>query len=378
MMEGGALYHTTELRRANRNRVFRAIYRAPQGVTKQELANALSMSQPTLIQNLKELTELGLVDGSAVGDSSGGRKPRLLTADPRARWAVGVEISSRHLRLVAVDLRLEELRFRTVDRPFRAGEEYARFLARTVEDFIAGTGLDRKNCLGVGVTVPGIVEDGQKTVADAPTLGVRRMNGSDLVGAIPYPVCLVNDANAGGHAESWGRTDGGPLAYLSLGRGVGGAVLLPGGAYLGATGRSGEFGHMCIHPGGAQCGCGRRGCLEAYCSTARLSDDLDMTLEEFFRGVDRGETELKRRWDAYLDDLSLGLSNIRAALDCPIVLGGKLSPYLTDARLVALEMRLVALDPEERPPGLSVCRYHDRANGVGAAAFLIDKFLQEL
>lgn len=377
-MSESTLYRTTELRRANRNRVFRALYRAPQGVTKQELAYALSMSLPTLTQNLRELTELGLVDSSAVGDSSGGRKPHLLTAAPRARWAVGVEISSRHLRLVAVDLRLEEIRFQVVDRPFRAGQEYARFLARTVEDFMTGTGLDRENCLGVGVTVPGIVEDGQKTIAAAPTLGVRRMDAPDLVGEIPYPVYLVNDANAGGHAESWGRTDGGPLAYLSLGRGVGGAVLLSGVAYLGVTGRSGEFGHMCIHPGGARCGCGRRGCLEAYCSTARLSDDLDLTLEEFFRGVDRGEADLKRRWETYLDDLAVGVGNIHAALDCPIVLGGKLSQYLTGERLAAVEARVAALDPEGGAPYLSICRYHDRANGVGAALYFIDKFIQEL
>lgn len=166
------------------------------------------------------------------------------------------------------------------------------------------------------------------------------------------------------------------MAYLSLGRGVGGAVLFSGGAYLGVSGRSGEFGHMCIHPDGELCACGRRGCLEAYCSTARISDDLDMTLEDFFRSVEE-DLGNSRLWRRYLDDLALGIVNIHMALDCAIVLGGKLSEYLTDERLEELETRLGERDPVYREaPYLSICRYHDRANGVGAALYFIDRFLQ--
>lgn len=377
MMENIAI-STAEMRLANRNRVFRALYRTPGGVTKRELAYELHMSVPTLNQNLRELDGMGLIDSGDRKLTTGGRRPRLLTAAPQARWAVGVELTARYLRLVAVDLLLEELHFRTVDLPFRQNGEYARALAETVEEFIGSTGLDREKLLGVGVAVPGIVEEDGARLAAAPTLGVQTMEAGDLVGRISYPVHLVNDANAGGSAESWGRQDGAPMAYLSLGRGVGGAVLFSGGAYLGLSGRSGEFGHMCIHPDGELCACGRRGCLEAYCSTARISDDLDMTLEDFFRSVeeDRGNS---RRWRRYLDDLALGIGNIHMALDCAIVLGGKLSEYLTGERLEDLETRLGERDPGYREaPYLSICRYHDRANGVGAALYFIDRFLQSV
>lgn len=374
---GNIATSTAEMRLANRNRVFRALYRTPGGVTKRELAYELHMSVPTLNQNLRELDGMGLIDSGDRKLTTGGRRPRLLTAAPQARWAVGVELTARYLRLVAVDLLLEELRFRTVDLPFRQNGEYARALAETVEEFIGSTGLDREKLLGVGVAVPGIVEEDGARLAAAPTLGVQTMEAGDLVGRISYPVHLVNDANAGGSAESWGRQDGAPMAYLSLGRGVGGAVLFSGGAYLGLSGRSGEFGHMCIHPDGELCACGRRGCLEAYCSTARISDELDMSLEEFFRSVEKEDPGCCRRWGRYLDDLALGIGNIHMALDCAIVLGGKLSEYLTGERLEALEARLGERDPGYREaPYLSICRYHDRANGVGAALYFIDRFLQ--
>ena len=91
-------HSTVELRKMNRNRVFRALYHTTQPLTKQDLAYQLSMSLPTLTQNLSELMAMGLVDNSETAGSSGGRKPRILSVVPGARWALGVEISSRHIR----------------------------------------------------------------------------------------------------------------------------------------------------------------------------------------------------------------------------------------------------------------------------------------
>ncbi|HIR85132.1 MAG TPA: ROK family transcriptional regulator [Candidatus Galloscillospira excrementavium] len=377
-MKNVILHSTIEVRRANRNRVFRYLYEATEPVTKQDLAYAPSMSLPTLTQNLNELLEEGLIDNSETADSSGGRKPRILTVVPGARYAVGVELSSNHIRLVALDLQVREVGFRVVQRPFRADREYADRLARTIEAFLDETGVPREKLLGVGITVPGIVDGDQASLTGAYTLGIRQLDIGALVSAIPYPVHLVNDANAGGFAECWGRTGVEHMAYLSLSRGVGGAILVSWVVYLGNSGRSGEFGHMCVHPGGAPCSCGRRGCLEAYCSTARLSDDLGLTLEQFFGRVSAGDPSCTGLWESYLDDLAIGICNIHTALDCGIVLGGKLSVFLAE-RFDAIGRRLSDLDSAYREsPYLSVCRYHDRSNSIGAALCFIHKFVDQI
>ena len=372
-------HSTTELRKLNRNRVFHYLYHAAQPLTKQELAYSLSISLPTLTQNLAELMIMGLVDNSEVADSSGGRKPRILSIVPRARWAMGVEISSRHIRLVALDLQVHELGFRVIDLPFHTGEEYSVRLSQTIEYFIDELELDREKLLGVGISIPGIVDNDQRHVTTAPTLGVRRLDVHSIAEHIPYPVYLVNDANAGGFAECWSRPGGVQhMAYLSVSQGVGGAILTSGTAYLGTNGRSGEFGHMCIHPGGAPCSCGRRGCLEAYCSTARLSDDLSIPLESFFQELSQGNAAYSAIWDRYLDDLAVGITNIYAALDCQIVLGGKLSRFM-DENFAALDKRLGQLDPTyQENPYLSICRYYDHSNSVGAALYFVDQFIRKI
>ncbi len=371
-------HSTADLRLINRNRVYRYLYSATVPVTKQDLAQTLSMSLPTLTQNLSELLAMGLIDNSEIADSTGGRKPRIISVVPEARTAVGVEISTGHIRLVALDLQVRELGFKVVRRPFQADDAYALGLAGTIESFIDEVGLNRENFLGVGVTIPGIVDGGQEVITTAPTLGVNTLDAKGLVRHIPYPVHLVNDANAGGFAEWWDRTGVDHMAYLSLSRGVGGAILINGVAYLGVNARSGEFGHMCIHPGGAQCSCGRRGCLEAYCSTARLSDDLGISLEQFFAGLAQGNADFARLWDAYLDDLAIGVGNIHTNLDCGIVLGGKLSQFLT-GHFAAIDDRLRRMDPNyQEAPYLSICRYHDRSNGIGAALYFVDRFIKQI
>ena len=77
---------TVEVRKQNRNRVYRHLITLWEPVTKQELAFRLSMSLPTLSQNLNELAEMGLIDRSATTDSTGGRRPRLIAPLPNARF----------------------------------------------------------------------------------------------------------------------------------------------------------------------------------------------------------------------------------------------------------------------------------------------------
>ena len=89
---------------------------------------------------------------------------------------------------------------------------------------------------------------------------------------------------------------------------MGGAFLVGGQLYDGVSHRAAEFGHLCLHPGGRRCECGRQGCLEAYCSAARLSDDLGITLEEFFQRLEEGEPSCQELWKSYLEDLATAVS----------------------------------------------------------------------
>ncbi len=97
---------------------------------------------------------------------------------------------------------------------------------------------------------------------------------ADLGERLGLPVTLVNDAQCGLVGE-WVAGAGQDVRFLFgvwLGTGVGAGLVLDGRPYAGAGGGSGEFGHVVVRPDGARCGCGRRGCIEAYAGRRMMTE----------------------------------------------------------------------------------------------------------
>lgn len=130
---------------------------------------------------------------------------------------------------------------------------------------------ERPSAAGIGI--PGPVNDG--VVARPPNLHNwpdEVSFGSLLRNTLDMPVAVGNDANVGALGEWVAGAGRGSRFMLGvwMGTGVGGGLVLEGRPYTGAFGGAGEFGHMVVHHGGAQCGCGRRGCIEAYAGRASM------------------------------------------------------------------------------------------------------------
>lgn len=130
---------------------------------------------------------------------------------------------------------------------------------------------------GVGVAAAGFIDAGRSTVLYAPNLNWRneplQRRISEKVGR---EVVIENDANAAGWAEFrfGAASQYGSMMMLTLGTGVGGAVVADGKLMRGGFGIGGELGHLTVVDGGHQCGCGRLGCVEQYSSGTALLREL--------------------------------------------------------------------------------------------------------
>ena len=309
---------TTQLHHVTvKSKIYRTLHEAKGFCSRQTLAEVCGVSLPTLYRNLDELMEEGLVRFSGEEQSTGGRKAKGLAIVPDARFSVGVSVNEKTLRLVAADLRMQEIAYRLL--PFDVYaclEGRAPKVAAELEDFLNSYHLDRTRLLGVCVTIPGLVSEEESRVYFAPALGAQDFPLRDLLGEIPYPLKVDNDASASGHGECFARRSGESMAYLSLENGVGGAVILGGIPYTGKHSRSGEFGHICVEPGGLRCGCGRQGCLEAYCSARRIEQSLGVSPEDFFRGAAEHEPEYEQLLYDMLRHLAVAINNIYLVLNC--------------------------------------------------------------
>lgn len=130
-----------------------------------------------------------------------------------------------------------------------------------------------KDIKSVGIGCPGVCDDANGILKYTVNLPFKDTPIAEIFSKfISSPVHLANDANCAALGEV---VAGGAKGYknsitLTLGTGVGGGIIMNGKIYTGFNHAAGEVGHIVIHADGEQCGCGRRGCFEAYASATAL------------------------------------------------------------------------------------------------------------
>jgi len=189
----------------------------------------------------------------------------------KAGFVVGLDLGGTKILSVCLDAALG-----VVGRDYRetqAEDGPEAVMARMVESALAAAA--GRELRGIGVSAPGPLDVGRGVVTEAPNLPgwIDIPLGQRIHDLAGVPTWIENDANAGAVAEHRVGAGRGSrhMVLVAIGTGVGGGLILDGRLYRGATGGAGEVGHMIVDPGGAICGCGRAGCLEAVASGRALN-----------------------------------------------------------------------------------------------------------
>ena len=367
----------TERRRLTRNRMYRLIYDAEIGISKQQIANEMECSMPTVHQNIAELLEANLIKQGEFQPSSGGRPAIGYVINSELKIAIGVSLSTRHIRFLAVDMKLRENASDKVSAEYESLEKSGKQIADKLEKFIDKSGIDRKKILGVGITMPAVIDNTKGVIVVSPTLNIKNASLDILTKHISYPVFVENDGTCAGAAEAFGSKES-DFAYLFMEYGIGGAIYANGQLIKGQNGRSAEFGHICVHPGGLKCSCGKKGCLEAYCGALRYTKDLGITAEEFFAELENGNEDYKKLWNDVLNHLTIGINNIRMMFDSKVILGGFVSEYL-EPYLPKLKAYVASKNTfEEDGSYISLGKFYKKGGMMGGASYFIKKYIEEL
>lgn len=145
-------------------------------------------------------------------------------------------------------------------------------------------GLAPGGVTAVGVAVAGVLDHAEAVITESPNfpswqnfaLGARLQA---RLGALVY---LENDANAAIFGEALAGVGQGVSSCigLTLGTGVGGAIILGGEIYRGERGMAGELGHLTVNPAGRACNCGNHGCLERYAGALGIAETMRATRQD--------------------------------------------------------------------------------------------------
>ena len=355
------------------------------GLSRADLAVAVGLTKSTVSGLVRELVSEGwLVEREVVATGDLGRRPTPLFIDPARLLLLGAEVGVESVRVVATSL-TGEIQACSVANygASRSAKACLASLAATLLKLRRQLAAEQQ-ILGIGIGLPGGVNEARGVLHFAPNLGWRdvpfgdmlaeKLQGSPLDGV---PLFLQNEADVAalGEMEFNPSPASDPLLYVSINQGLGAGVIVGDRLLTGSRGFAGEVGHMVLQLNGPRCSCGRRGCAEALIATRAMlhgsGDNAALRSLGEVRAhlVDEDAETLKAVASAgrYLGVL---LQNLATAYDpASIVLGGSVvelgEPFLKPALDTLLDYATAANLP---PPSVRISRFGANAVAAGAAA----------
>ncbi|MGN1421809.1 MAG: ROK family protein [Oscillospiraceae bacterium] len=309
-------------------------------------------------------------------------------------YNIGIDLGGTNIKVGLVDEEYNIIAKATAktDLP-RPAEAICGSIVETVWEVLnqAKVTIGEVNSIGIGT--PGTANRNSGIVLYSCNLGFKNTDLRSIIkGKLGKEVYVENDANAAAFGEVLAGAGKGykDVVVVTLGTGVGGGIIIDGKIYTGFNFCGAELGHTVIHYGGRQCGCGRRGCFEAYSSATAL---INMTKEGMeadpnskmweiagsldgvdgktaFDGWRAGDAAASAVVDMYIEYLGCGLTNIVNTFQPEMLLIGggicKEGENLTKPLEKILARDSYCIDPE-RSTKLDIAKLGNDAGIIGAA-----------
>lgn len=369
-------FSLADIKKKNLSDVYHYIYQNP-GCSKQAISNALTISLPTVSQHLNTLMEEALIEKAGQLSSAVGRRAAAYQVISTAKIALGIEILSNAVYITALNLYGKKEAKEKFRLNFRPDQAYFEELQKIVKDFQKRHGYSEGQILGIGLGMQGLTSPDGSEMTYGKILGCTGLSIHMFADHFSVPCRFIHDAECASVSELWENPEISDAIYLSVGQHLGGAVIIHGELQKGLTGKTGTFEHMTLIPDGAECYCGKKGCAECYCSGHFLTNQ-DMEIEEFFAGKEQGDQDCLKRWDAFLQYLSMLIYNLHMVVESTVILGGNITAYFTEKDIDVIKKHVLERSAFQDDTSYIIqgkCR--NDAVSIGAALPFIKEFLGE-
>jgi len=286
--------------------------------------------------------------------------------------AIGIDLGGTRIKAVAIDASGNVLYENYQSTNDGDDQRWKNAVATSVKELqsILNTGEFR-----IGLSAPGLPDEKNTAIAFMPgrMQGLENFNWSDF---LQHPTYVINDAVAAmmGEAKFGAAKNKKNVVMLTLGTGVGGAILIDGKPYQGAFNKAGHFGHMVIDDEGDIGVTGMPGSLEECVgnyTVEKRSKGKFVSTQQLIAAYREGDDDAKNIWHKSVRQLSLGLASIANMISPEvIVLGGGITQAGND---LFDPLNVYMAQYEWRPGGNKIpivkATYGDMAGAIGAACF---------
>jgi predicted NBD/HSP70 family sugar kinase len=351
-------------------------------ISKTEIAANLGLSSTSISTFINELATENKILNCGSAKSTGGRKSALYQVNPDAFYIIGIDLQVD--RIVSVLTNALGAVIATKEILFLDTDEWLviNLLNQTIQEIMTEQNITIEKIGGIGIGVPGIVQNITGLVELAPNLGWQNVNLRQLLN-IDKLILIENEANAAAIGE---RTFGvaaqvSNLLYISIGMGIGCGLILNGKLFTGHSYHAGEFGHMTVEPAGLFCRCGNQGCWEVYASNEatlklynQISEHKIYTFEEFLELVLQDDSRALDVLESTIQYLGIGIANLINGLNPEmVVIGGefiKIKEVIYHQLLKQIKDR--SLDKTFSGFSLEFSQLKNQATALGMASLVIE------
>lgn len=253
-------------------------------VYRDELAKMTGLAPSSITRLINELIRLELVEETNKKEIKRGRSPQLLTPNRNAGYVISLDLDGDSLRAGIFDSANNAELVTSLDYHDLGPNPIGDQIIQTIHDLTNRPSVKDRDLLGIGVSVPGIVNIHDGVIVDSFNLNIHDYPIRDILSAEFNRVVYVeHDASAAAAAEQYYGAGKGEnnFIYIMLSNGIGSGVILNGNIYRGQTGRLGQLGHIVVNPNGQSCVCGQFGCLETVVSVPAILTNARRALAQW-------------------------------------------------------------------------------------------------
>ncbi len=251
-------------------------------ISRAEIAKQTGLTPPTVSNLVKELLQAEIVIEQKLGESSGGRKPTLLTLNSERFHVIGLDVGSYDIKIILTTITGKIFKKTAAPIPPEiTNEKLLAFIIESIRSLTTADDIDENKIIGIGVGMHGIVDVEKGISILAPNLKLKNIPIKEVLEKeFNMMVKVENDARVMGLGELWFGHGAGVNSFvcINIGRGIGAGIVLDGKLHHGSHFISGEIGHMTIDLNGSKCTCGNYGCLQTFASGPAIVETVKKEL----------------------------------------------------------------------------------------------------
>ncbi len=255
---------------------------------------------------------------------------------------IGIDIGGMSVKAGVVNEKGDILAKYAVPTPKNDNEAFLNAMLQGINKAVEEAGIQKSDIKAIGIGNPGVVDRDKGILLEATNIGFSDVPAREFLqthlGNIP--VLVENDANCAALGEYYKAESSNNFIFITLGTGIGGGIIINGKLYLGTNGAAGELGHIVTHTNGRPCGCGRKGCWEAYASVTglietteehrneikSLSPDEEISGRTVFDLARKGDKDAERIRDMWIEEIAIGIVDmVNIFQPDQVLIGGAIS-----------------------------------------------------